>query len=126
MTEKAIIIRSLTHPDRETLLIDNQPRLAGTYNGVAVLINPDGSCSFTFNGPTDNNADPTNTTLPGPTVLQIKADGSFEFNHTTIDILADQGSGTLTVTTKKDCSIQAMGNLACESRRDANLTASVI
>jgi hypothetical protein len=86
-------------------------------------VNPDGSCSLVFNGPTDNNGDPTNTALPGPTTFQVKPDGSFEFNHSSIDILADQGSGTLTITTKKDCSIQATGNLVVNCV-DANVTAT--
>lgn len=121
MTEKAIIIRSLTHPDRETLLIDTQPRLGFTYNGLAVLINPDGSWSLTFNGATDNNGVPTDTTQ-GVTVLQIKTDGSFEFNHDSIDILANR-SGTLNITTKVDCNIQAQGNMIVGCK-DANVTAS--
>jgi hypothetical protein len=109
MTEKAIIIRSLTHPDRETTLVDGQPRLAFTYNGVAVLINPDGSWSLTFNGATDNDGNVTDTSQ-GTTIFQIKPDGSFEFTNTAVDIAATK-SGALTITTKTDCTVQATGNM---------------
>jgi hypothetical protein len=121
MTEKAIIVSSLTHPDRQTTLTDTDPRLAGTYNGVAVLVNPDGSCSLTFNGATDNNGDPTDTSQ-GVTTLQIKTDGSFEFMHDAIDILANR-NGTLNITTKVDCNIQAQGNMVIGCV-DADVTAS--
>lgn len=121
MTEKAIIIRALTHPDRETLLIDAQPRLAGEYNGVSVLVNPDGSCSLVFKGATDNGGDQKDSSQ-GTTTLQIKKDGTFEFNHDSIDILANR-SGTLNITTKVDCNIQAKGNMVVGCT-DADITAS--
>ena len=54
---KAVIIGGLTHPDRQTNLISTEPQLYGEYNGIATVINPDGSASLTFNGATDNNGE---------------------------------------------------------------------
>lgn len=105
---KAIVVGNLIHPDRTTDIIGTDPRLVGEYNGVNVQIANDGSCSLTFKGATDSKGVPTDPSQ-GPTTFQIKTDGSFEFNHATIDILADK-SGTLSITTKKDVSITANGD----------------
>lgn len=105
---KGVILGGLNHPDRPTTLVDDQPRLAGEYNGVAVAINPDGSCSLTFKGATDSYGVPTDPTQ-GNTVFQIKTDGSFEFNHSTVDISADR-SGVLTINAKSDANISVGGN----------------
>jgi hypothetical protein len=120
MTAKAIIVGSLTHPDRKTTLTSSDPYLEGEYNGVNIKVGTDGSTSLTFNGPTDN--DGNTTTANGGTVFQIKADGSFEFKHSSIDILADK-SGALTITTKANCSIQAQGDLVANCT-NATITAS--
>jgi|ERR1035437_5056524 hypothetical protein len=117
-TGKGIILGGLNHPDRPTTLIDDKPRLAGEYNGVAVAITPDGSCSLTFKGATDSKGIPNGQ---GNTVFQIKADGSFEFNHSTIDIKADK-SGVLTINTKSDANIVVGGNSNVTTAGDTNLT----
>lgn len=113
-TGKGVVLGGLNHPDRPTTLIDNQPRLSGQYNGVGIAINPDGSCSLTFNGATDNDGNPTNPSQ-GTTIFQIKTDGSFEFTNSSVDILGDK-SGALTITTTGDTTINASG--------DCNVTAS--
>ena len=113
-TGKGVILGGLNHPDRPTTLVDAQPRLAGEYNGVNVQVSPDGSCILTFKGATDNQGVPTDSSQ-GPTVFQIKTDGSFEFMHSTIDILADK-SGTLSITTKTDCTITAEGTTTVEGK----------
>lgn len=113
VSEKAVIIGGLPHPDRANTLLNNQPYLEGEYNGVNIKVNTDGSTALTFNGATDNDGVPTDSSQ-GPTTFQIKTDGSFEFMHSTVDILADK-SGALTITAKGDASI------TCDN---ANITAS--
>lgn len=119
--DKAIVIGNLFHPDRPTNITSDEPQLFSEYNGVNAKVNPDGSCSLTFKGATDSKGAPIDSSQ-GNTVFQIKTDGSFEFNHSTIDILADK-SGTLTINTKVDCKIEAKGNVsvACV---DANIKTS--
>ena len=101
--DKAIVIGNLSHPDRLTNITDTEPQLAGEYNGVNVKVNTDGSTSLTFKGATDSKGVPLDSSI-GETIFQIKPDGGFEFNHSTIDILADK-AGALTITTKGNCSI---------------------
>ena len=112
LSEKALIIGSVTHPDRTTTLTSTDPQLSGEYNGVAVDIKPDGSTSLTFKGATDSKGVPKDSSLN--TTFQIKTDGSFEFKHPKVDILADAG-GALTITASGDASI------TCDN---ANITAS--
>ena len=113
-TGKGVVLGGLNHPNRPTTLVDAEPRLSGEYNGVAIAVNPDGSTSLTFKGATDSKGVPTDPSQ-GPTVFQIKTDGSFEFNHSTVDILADK-SGKLSITAKADCSIKAEGTTTIEGK----------
>ena len=110
---KAIVIKSLIHPDRPTTITSTDPQLSGEYNGVNIQIANDGSCSLTFKGATDSKGMPTDSSQ-GITVFKIKTDGSFEFMNSGVDILADK-SGALTITAKGDASI------TCDN---ANITAS--
>jgi hypothetical protein len=103
VSEKAIIMGGLPHPDRPTTLLNTNPYLQAEYNGVNVVINNDGSTALTFKGATDSYGVPTDPSQ-GNTVFQIKTDGSFEFKHSTIDILADK-SGKLTITAKGDLTV---------------------
>jgi hypothetical protein len=112
--DKAIVTGTLIHPDRTTNITSTAPQLAGEYNGVNIVVNNDGSCALTFKGATDSEGVPTDPTQ-GNTVLQIKTDGSFEFSHSTIDILADK-SGTLSITAKADCTITATGTVTVEGQ----------
>lgn len=119
-TGKGVILGGLSHPDRPTTLIDDQPRLSGEYNGVAVAINPDGSTSLTFNGATDNSGTVINPSQ-GPTTFEVKKDGSFEFNHSAITISADK-SGLLTITATGNVNLTcATANVIASG--DANVTA---
>lgn len=120
--DKAIVVNTLIHPDRDTTVTSTDPQLSGEYNGVNVKINTDGSCSLTFKGATNSKGVPTNSSQ-GNTVFQIKTDGSFEFNHSTIDILADKG-GALTITTKTDCNINASGAVNVTSTGDTVVNSS--
>lgn len=116
---KGIVLGGLNHPDRPTTLVDSQPRLSGEYNGVAISVRPDGSASLTFKGPTDNDGIPT--TSNGGTVFQIKPDGSFEFNHSTVSIAADK-SGALMINAKGDANVTVGGNSTVTTSGDTNLT----
>ena len=118
--DKAIVIGNLIHPDRPTNITSTAPQLSGEYNGVNIEIANDGSCSLTFKGATDSKGTPT--TSNGNTVFQIKSDGSFEFNHSTVDISANK-SGSLVITTKTDCDITASGAVNVTSSSDTVVNA---
>jgi len=118
---KGIILGGLNHPDRTTNLTSDEPQLYGEYNGVAVQISPDGSTSLTFKGATDNDGVPTNLSQ-GNTVFQIEADGSFQFNHSTITIQANR-SGVLNITTASDTNITVGGNTNITTTGTANIIA---
>lgn len=107
-TGKGVILGGLNHPDRPTTLSDSQPRLSGEYNGVAIAINPDGSCSLIFKGATDNSGKIVDSSQ-GNTTFKIETDGSFQFDHSTITIRADR-SGVLTINAKSDGNVTIGGN----------------
>lgn len=117
--DKAIVIGSLINPKRTTTISGIAPQLSGEYNGVNVQIQNDGSCSLTFKGATDNTG--ASISSPGNTELQIEADGSFQFNHSTITIRADK-SGVLTINAKSDANITVGGNSNVNVSGDTNLT----
>lgn len=121
MSDKAIIIGALTHPDRPTTLINDQPYLQGEYNGVNVEIENDGSVTLTFNGATDNDGEIIDDSQ-GPTVVKIEQDGSFELNHSTITFRLDK-NGTATLTANQDINVTAQGNVQIDCV-DADVTAS--
>lgn len=117
LSDTGIIVGALTHPDRPTTLVDDSPRLAGEYNGVAIAVNPDGSTSLTFNGATDNNGNIIDSSQ-GSTTLQIKTDGSFVLNHSTINLdLERSGDATITVKGNGNVTINASAavNVNCEN-----------
>lgn len=118
--DKAAVVGCLIHPDRTTNITSTAPQLSGEYNGVNIEIANDGSCSLTFKGATNSQGVPTNSSQ-GNTVFQIKADGSFEFNHSTITINADR-SGILTINTKSDTDITVSGNVNMNVAGNTNLT----
>lgn len=119
--DKAAIVGNLIHPDRNTNITSNDPKLSGEYNGVNIEIANDGSCSLTFKGATDSTGKPTDASQ-GNTVFQIKKDGSFEFNHSTITISADR-SGVLTINAKSDANITVGGNTNINTTGVANIIA---
>lgn len=118
--DKAVVIGNLIHPDRTTNVTDNSPQLYGEYNGVKIQINDDGSCSLIFKGATDSQGKVINSSQ-GNTEFQIKTDGSFQFNHSTINIQADK-SGVLTINAKSDANIVVGGNVNAIVSGNTNLT----
>jgi hypothetical protein len=103
LTDTGIIVTALLHPDRVTTLQSDEPHLEGEYNGVHILINGDGSCTFTFKGATDSYGNVINT-AQGNTVATIGNDGSFQVNHSTITFRLDR-SGTATLTAQADVNV---------------------
>src|ERR1700676_1977724 len=106
--DKAVIVGYLIHPDRPTNITSTAPQLSGEYNGMNVSIANDGSRLLTFKDAHASLGVPTDASQ-GNTVFQIKTDGSFEFNPSTIDIKADR-SGVLSINTKSDTNINVGGN----------------
>lgn len=109
VSEKAIIISSVTHPDRPNKLKTSEPYMEGEYNGVNIKVNEDGSTSLTFKGATNNDGtakDPSQ----GNTEIKIEKDGSYQVNHKTINFRLDK-SGTASLTTKENVNVTAKGNI---------------
>lgn len=127
MTEKAIIIGAVTHPDRKTTLKDEGPRLEGEYNGVNIKVEKDGSTNLTFQGAKDSNGKVTDKSQ-GDTVLSIEKDGSYQVKHKTIIQRFDKkGKADLTAeddisnTTKKNFNVSADENIALKAKKDFSL-----
>lgn len=118
--DKAIVVGTLIHPDRTTNITSTAPQISGEYNGVKIDVANDGSCSLTFKGATDSKGSPLDSSQ-GNTVFQIKTDGSFEFNHSTISISADR-SGVLTINAKSNANIVVGGDSNVTVSGDTNLT----
>lgn len=127
MSDKGIIIKSLTHPDRKTTLTDEGPRLEGEYNGVNIKVEKDGSCTLTFKGSTDNSGKVIDSSQ-GNTVVKIEKDGSYQVNHKTVTQRHDKnGKSNLTAdddisnTTKKNFNITANENVQIKATKDFTL-----
>ena len=120
MTEKAIIIGAITHPDRDTTLTTTAPQLQGEYNGVNIQVATDGSTMLTFKGATDNYGKIIDSSQ-GPTTIQIKTDGSFVLTHSTITFdLERSGDATLTVTGNGNVTINANKDVTVTAKGDVN------
>lgn len=124
MSDKAIIVGQLTHPDRKTTLTDNSPHLEGEFNGIHIVINTDGSAKFTFKGATDNDGNIIDSSQ-GPTTVAVETDGSYQVMHKTITQRFDKsGDASLTAdgdisnTTKKDFSVTATGGINLTATKD--------
>lgn len=123
MSDKAIIISALTHPNRPTTLTSTLPYLQGEYNGVNVVVNTDGSTTLTFNGATDNLGNPLIPTQ-GVTQLSIKNDGSFQINNSTV-LFSMAKSGKVTLTSASDININSVaGNVNLNITGNANIIAN--
>ena len=119
MSDKAIVVGSLTHPNRATTLKSSEPYLEGEYNGVNIVVNNDGSTTLTFKGATDNNGDPIDSSQ-GNTEIKIESDGSYQVDHDSITFRLDR-RGTASLTAKKDVNVTAQGNISFQIQGDATL-----
>lgn len=78
ISDTAIIVGSLLHPDRKTTLKPKKLHLEGEYNGLNIAVNDDGSAALTFRGATDN-AGKVKDAKQKATSFQIQKDGSVNF-----------------------------------------------
>ena len=122
MSDKAIIISSITHPDRKTNIQDQGPTLAGEFNGVNIKVNSDGSTSITFKGATNSDGTPVDTSQ-GNTELSIEKDGSYQVMHKTITQRLDKG-GKYSLTTTDDISNTTQTSFNVTTTKDVNITAT--
>lgn len=122
LSDRGVIISSLTHPDRATTLVDNSPHLEGEYNGVHIVVNSDGSTSLTFRGATDNDGNIVDSSQ-GDTVLSIEKDGSYQIQHSTITQRLDK-NGKVDLTTKDDISNTTDTNFNVTATKDIVLDAT--
>lgn len=120
VSEKAIIIGSITHPDRKSTLLDHTAYLEGEFNGVNIQVNDDGSANFTWKGPTNNDGDAINADQV-PTIVSIEKDGSFQIQNKGVTLRLDE-SGVLTATSTGDTNINCV-NANVKASGDANVTA---
>ncbi len=120
MSDTAIILGSLAHPDRPSTIPGTDPYLQGEYNGVNIVVNTDGSTALTFRGATDSKGVPTDASQ-GNTVVSIGKDGTFEVKHKTITLTLDKG-GAATLTTSGDTTINC-NNAVVNAKGDSTTTA---
>ena len=128
ISEKAIIIGGVNHPDRKTTVVEDTPRLEGEFNGVNIKIEQDGSTSLEFNGATDNDGEIIDDSQ-GKTKIAIEKDGSFQVDHDAVTIRLDR-KGVVTITAKDDLNISCKNAKVTASENvnancvDATITAS--
>lgn len=125
MGDTGIIMSALSHPDRTPNIQTTEPQLYGEYNGVKIAVNPDGSTSLTFQGATNNEGTPTDSSQ-GNTVVSIATNGSFQVQHSTITFSLDR-SGDVSITASGDTTIKCTdANINCtNSTVTASDTATV-
>ena len=124
MSEKGIIVGALSHPDRKSTLIDNEPHLEGEYNGVNIKVEKDGSTTLTFKGATDNDGLVVDKEQ-GNTVMSIEKDGTYQVKHKAItqrfekkgkaSLIADDD---ISNTTKKNFNITATESVNIKATKD--------
>jgi hypothetical protein len=117
-----IIIGGLKHPDRKSKISTNEPQLFGSFNGVDIQILPDGSCRLSFNGATDNDGKPIDSSQ-GVTTLDIEKDGSFQAKNKGVTQRL-QKDGVFSVTAEKSGSIDAKENVSLKAGTDINTESS--
>jgi hypothetical protein len=121
-TNKAVIISSITHPDRSTTLVDTDPHLEGTYNGVNIVVNSDGSTGLTFNGATNNDGKVIDSSQ-GVTTATVEKDGSLQFQNSEITIRMDKTNKELTLTSTGKWTVNIQGDTNITTQGDANIIA---
>jgi hypothetical protein len=73
-------VKGIKHPDRKTKLTGKGPQMFGSFNGIDVQVETDGSCRLTFNGATDNEGKPLDS-KQGVTTIDIEKDGSVQIKN---------------------------------------------
>jgi hypothetical protein len=118
---KALIVGGLTHPKRTSgLTPENGLTLLGQFNGLSFGIDLNGALTIGFQGATNNDGTPVDTTVGG-TYMKIEKDGSLELSDATGEtIRLDKTAQTATVASTKDMSLTAGGKLNQTSTDDTN------
>lgn len=124
MSEKGIIVGALSHPDRNSTLVDNEPHLEGEYNGVNIKVEKDGSTTLTFKGATDNDGLVVDKEQ-GNTVMSIEKDGTYQVKHKAITQRFEKKGKALLIadddisnTTKKNFNITATESVNIKATKD--------
>lgn len=112
VSEKAVIMGAINHPNRKTNLGDGN-NLQGQFNGVNIAVNDDGSCAVTFKGATDNDGNPLDSTQ-GTTILQVLTDGSIQFSNAGVTQEHAKGG---------DSTLTAQGNITNSAQKNFNVSA---
>ena len=129
MSEKGVIVGGINHPDRKTTLKDKLPHLEGEYNGAHIVVNSDGSTTFTFKGATDNDGKVVDASQ-GNTVITVEKDGSYQVLHKTITQRLDKGGdatltaeGNITNTATKNFNVNSTEDTVINATKNVNITA---
>lgn len=122
MSEKGIIVGALSHPDRNTTLVDSDPHLEGEYNGVNIKVEKDGSTTLTFKGATDNDGLVVDKEQ-GNTVMSIEKDGTYQVKHKAITQRFEK-KGTASLTADGDISNTAKKNFNITATESVNIKAT--
>jgi hypothetical protein len=121
-SDSAIILGGLNHPERKTKIKGEGQQLFGAFNGVEVQVLPDGSCRLSFNGATDNDGKPIDSSQ-GVTTLDIEKDGSFQVKNKGVTQRL-QKDGVFSVTAEKSGSIDAKENVSLKAGANINTESS--
>jgi hypothetical protein len=121
-SDTAIIIASLSNPQRQSTLVGSDLHLEGEYNGVNIKVNSDGSTSLVFNGATDSYGVPTDSSQ-GVTTAQIATDGSFSVQHSGASFVMAK-SGVVTITSTGNTVINAQGDSVVNTQGKATITST--
>jgi len=122
VSEKAIIVGGLQHPERKTKLKGKDQILAGEFNGMAISIADDGSANLTFKGATENDGTPKDKSQ-GNTTIDIEKDGTLQFKNKGATYRMEkagnvllQNIGTATIDSKKTISVKSGDKLNVEAK----------
>jgi len=119
-SDRAIIIGSLKHHDRKTKLTGKGPQMFGSFNGIDVQIETDGSCRLTFNGATDNDGKPLDA-KQGVTTVDIEKDGSVQIKNAGVTQRL-QKDGKVVLNAEDTMSISNKKTLTISSGEKKNVT----
>lgn len=120
MSDKAIIIGFLGHPDRKTTIKDEGPRMEWEFNGINVKVEKDGSFLLTFKSATDNDGKVIDS-ANGTTAIAIEKDGSFQVKNKNATYRMDK-TGEVALTAKKDIKLETETNISVKAKGNVTVT----
>jgi hypothetical protein len=123
ISEKAIIVGSMSNPSKKVLTKEKGIHLEGEYNGINYKVNKDGELTVTFRSATNDDGTPKNE-IAGGSFFKIDKTGSFEINDNNKDsIKIDKIAQTITLNSERSTSVVANANLNLTSRTNTNIKA---